>query len=318
MTARSDIDERVLDQALAWQAALEQDDADWDGYIAWLEADPRHRETFDSVALVAAAVDDHRGEIGNLLVAQTPMERPRTRLARAFVYAGGSVAAAIALMVAVPVLWTPSSVQTYSADNGRSRSVALANGVRVTLSPASSVVVRGKDAARIELTRGEAFFDIRHDPARSLTVSAGDYSISDIGTRFSVNLAAGTFRVGVSEGRISVASPRSEQDVEVAAGHQLVGGRDGLTLSPVAAGEVGSWRMGHLSYSDAPLSLVVADISRYSGKPILIDPSLEKTHFSGTLVIGDGSRLLPDLAAVMGVGVRVEGNGARLGAAAGR
>ena len=316
MTARSDIDERVLDEALAWQVALEQDDADWDGYMAWLEADPCHRAAFDSVALVAAAVDDHRGEMENLLAAQTPEKRPRRGFARALVYAGGGMAAAIALMIGVPQLWAPPSMQSYSADARTSRSVMLANGVRVTLSPASSIVVHGKDAAQIELARGEAFFDVRHDPSRSLTVAAGDYSISDIGTRFSVNLAGTAFRVGVAEGSIAVASPSSQQAVEVSAGHQLVAGGNGLTLSPVSVEEVGSWRAGRLSYSDAPLSLVLADISRYAGKPVMMDPSLEKTHFSGTLVIGDGSRLLRDLAAVMEVEVRMEGNGARIGAAA--
>jgi len=317
MTARSESDETMLDQALAWQAALERDDADWDGYMAWLEADPRHREAFDSVALVAAAVADHSGEIGNLLAAQTSAEQPRKRLSRAFAYVGGGLAAAIALMVAVPVL-QPPPIQTYRADDGSSRSIALTNGIHVVLSPASAIDVHGGDASRIELVHGEAFFDVRHDPARSLTVSAGAYSISDIGTRFSVNRAGDDFRVGVSEGRISVGSDHVERDVEVSAGHQLIASGDGLTLSPIAAADVGSWRGGRLSYSNAPLGLVIADISRYSGKLVLIDPSLEKTHFSGTLVIGDGSKLLPDLATVMGLEVRAEGRGVRVGAAPSR
>jgi len=65
MTARSNSEKAMLDQAVAWAAALESDDVDWDGYMAWLEADPRHRAAFDSIALVSAAVDDHRAEIGD-------------------------------------------------------------------------------------------------------------------------------------------------------------------------------------------------------------------------------------------------------------
>lgn len=318
MTARPDIDQYVMDQAVAWHTALERDDADWDAYILWLETDPRHREAFDAVSLVASIADDHRVEIANLLAAQTPAQRAPRRFGRVLAYAGGGIAAAFALMVAVPVIWAPAPVRTYSADGADSRSIDLANGVHVTLSPASSIIVRGKDAGRIDLARGEAFFDVRHDPARSLTVSAGDYSITDIGTRFAVNHAGPSFRVGVSEGMISVVSPRSQQAVQVSAGHQLIGNDEGLKLSSVEAGQVGSWRAGRLSYSDAPLSLVMADIARYSGKRVVIDPSLENTHFSGILVIGDGSKLLEDLATVIGAPLRVEGNGVRLGAAAPR
>ena len=58
MTVLKDIDERLLDEALAWRAALESDDADWDGYTLWLEADARHREAFDQIALTERIVDD--------------------------------------------------------------------------------------------------------------------------------------------------------------------------------------------------------------------------------------------------------------------
>jgi transmembrane sensor len=316
MTARSNSEEAMLDQAVAWAAALESDDADWDGYMAWLEADPRHRAAFDSIALVSAAMDDHRAEITSLIAAHAPSKAGR-RVSRLFAYAGVGIAAAIALILGVPLLWSPQSVQSYAADAHASRDIALANGIHVTLSPSSSITVRGKDAGQIELASGEAYFDVRHDPARSLTVSAGSYRISDIGTRFSVNFTGTAFRIGVADGTVSVASPGSEE-VQISAGHQLLSGSNGLTLSSVASSDVGSWRQGRLSYSNAPLPLVAADISRYARKAVQIDPSLEKTHFSGTLVIGDGSKLLADLAILMGVEVHLQGNGARIGAAAPR
>lgn len=313
MTARSDIDEEMLDQAVAWQSALESDDADWDGYAAWLEADPRHRQAFDSIALVSAAVEDHKAEISKILEAQASPRPPRSVPARRWFFSGG-VAAVLALAFAIPAIWLPPTTTSYTADAGESRSIALANGTHVTLSPSSSIVVHGADAAKIELAGGEAYFDVRHDPNRSLTVSAGGYHITDIGTRFAVNLSRGAFRVGVSEGSISVTSDQSDRGVQVSAGHQLVTSGDALTLSSVATAEVGSWRAGRLSYTDAPLPLVAADISRYSGRTVIVDPSLEKNHFSGTLVIGDGSRLLPDLATILAIQVRAEGNGARISA----
>ncbi|WP_176594597.1 FecR domain-containing protein [Sphingobium sp. EM0848] len=321
MTAQSDIDEGLIEQALHWQTTLESDDADWNGYMVWLEADPRHRDAFDAVALVAATVDEHKDAVRALSEAHVAAEARRP--GRRMWLWGSSAAAALALVVGMPMLRAPETAMTYASDAEASRSVSLAGGTAITLSPASRIVVHGKDARRIEMNSGEAYFAVKHDPSRSLTVEVGHYRITDIGTHFSVNISDGGFRVAVSEGAVAVSSDSTEGEVKVTAGHQLMA-RQGeeLALSPVVAAEIGSWRQGRLSYSNAPLSLVAADISRYSGKRIIVDPALEAGHFSGTLVIGDGSRLLADLAAVMDLSVHAEhaGNGdtLRLGRAGGR
>ena len=316
MTARPDMDEQMLDQAIAWQAALEQDDADWDGYLAWLETDPRHRKAFDSIALLDAAIADNRAQIKPLITrsVETAILPVPSRWRPRMLW-GGAIAASLAIMVAIPLSRSRSDPVTYNNEGTTNRSLALANGTNVILAPSSRIIVIGKDAGAIELARGEAYFDVRHDPTRTLTVSAGSYRISDIGTRFSVNLAGGTFRVGVAEGVVSVDTPGADTPVRIDAGHQLVGGRSGLALATVDVAQIGSWRSGRLSYTDAPLSLVAADIARYSGKAIIVDPSVEKKHFSGSLVIGDGSRLVGDLAAVMGIDAQTTGDAVRVSAA---
>lgn len=316
MTARSEHDEQILDQAIAWQAALEQDDADWDGYLAWLEEDPRHREAFDSIVLLDAAIAENRDSIAAVIAPPSVMpDGRRAARWRPKMLWGGAIAAGLAIMVAVPNFYSKSKPATYDNAGTVPRSLTLANGINVTLAPSSRIVVTGKDAAAIELARGEAYFDVRHDPARTLTVSAGQYRVSDIGTRFAVNLGNGSFRVGVADGTVSVITPSAAKAVMVFAGHQLAGGNGDLTLSPVDSAQVGSWRTGRLSYTDAPLGLVATDITRYSGKTIIVDPSVEKRHFSGSLVIGDGSRLVGDLATVMGIDAQTTGDAVRVSAA---
>lgn len=314
MTRHTNIDEAITDEALSWRAELERDGADWDGYVGWLNADPRHRAAYDELDLIDAAVAEHRREI-NRLLRPSPTSEPwlSRHISRVAGLAGVGIAAALAFVLAMPAVQDATSVRSYEAGGSAGRQIALADGIRVTLSPSSRIVVSGKGAERVELTKGEAFFDVRHDPARTLVVSAGRYSISDIGTRFSVNFAGTSFRVGVSQGAVAVSSDRTSA-INVTAGKQLLSTGDGLTLSPVSITEVGSWRSGRLSYSNAPLSLVAADISRYSGRLVSIDPSLEKARFSGSLVIGDGSRLLSDLVTVMGAEVRREEDRDRIGA----
>ncbi|WP_070155195.1 FecR family protein [Sphingobium phenoxybenzoativorans] len=316
MKARPEITEQMLDEALAWHMMLEADDADWDGYTAWLEADPLHRDAFDAVALVDAAVMDNRTAIRDLVAIRQPESSSASPSRRWML--GGAVAAAIALVFAVPMLRKDGAVSTYRTAPGESRDLALANGTNVTLSPASTIIVTGKDAAKIELASGEAYFDVRHDPSRTLTVAVNGYQVTDIGTRFVVNAAGGRFHVGVSEGIVSVTSPDGGRAVQINAGQQMFSGGGGATISSVPAADIGSWRSGRLSYSDAPLPIVAADIARYSGKAVTVDPSLEKKHFSGILVIGDGTRLVDDLATVMDIRVSPQKDGYRLGAAASR
>jgi transmembrane sensor len=315
MTQSSRIDDIAQDEALAWREALKRDDPDWDGYVAWLEADPRHRDAINQLDLADAAVADHREQIRYLLSADVRAVRPRTRVSRILLSAGAAAAAVVAAIVVVPAFRATDSVRSYAADDRKARVVDLGDGIRVALAPGSRILVRDGDATRIELSKGDLFLDVRHDPARTLTVSAGNYSITDVGTRFAVNRAGNELLVGVSEGAVAVSSSLIKTTVRVAAGQQLSAGRDGPTLSRVAPSDVASWRSGRLSYSNAPLSLVVADISRYAGKPVRVDPSLENAHFSGSLVIGDGSRLLSDLALVIGARIDRDKDHDRISAA---
>lgn len=316
MTVRSHEEDAIMDEALAWQAALARDDADWDGYIAWLEADPRHRDAYDAIDLVDATVDAHRGAVRDVLEAPPSVQPARFRLPRLAWVIGGGIAAALAFLLVLPMPWATSEMRSYAAEE-QARIVQLANGTTVTLGPASRILVHDEQATRIELAQGEAYFDVRHDPSRTLTISAGPYSVTDIGTRFSINRTEAAFRVAVSEGVVSIASAQMET-VRVAAGQQLVSAADTPRLSAVSADDVGSWRSGRLSYSNAPLSLVAADISRYANAPVIIDPSLENAHFSGSLVIGDGSKLVDDLATIIGAQVLRTKGRVRLSAAAGR
>jgi transmembrane sensor len=103
MTARPVMDERLLDEALAWHQALEGDDPDWAAFTLWLEADPQHRPLFDEIALTDRIVTDHRERLRALAPPSTSEIRPRRSGRRGFLY--GSIAAALALAVGAVTLW---------------------------------------------------------------------------------------------------------------------------------------------------------------------------------------------------------------------
>ncbi|MCB8828430.1 hypothetical protein LJD47_25800, partial [Escherichia coli] len=82
-------------------------------------------------------------------------------------------------------------------------------------------------------------------------------------------------------------------------------------LSTVVASDVASWRRGRLVYADAPLDVVVADLSRYTGKRVSVDQRLRNRKCSGVLAIANGPGMFRDLAELMSISSRPDGAGVR-------
>jgi len=301
----------IVDGAVRWQQAIVRDDMDWNGFTAWLEADPRHRAAFDDLALIDAAIDRHRPAIRAILPADDGAEPQigRRGTGRRW-FIGGGIAAAIALAVGTPLLYAPGPDATlYASRAGETRTIALTDGSQLALSADSAVSVSASQR-QIEVTRGAAYFDVPHDPARQLAVTVGDYRITDIGTRFAVDTDGARVSIAVAEGKVAVTPPNGSA-VALAAGQRLdATGDSPPEVTPIAPAAVASWRQGRLVYDNTPLTAVTHDISRYTGSRVDLAPGLDNRRFSGVLVIGDGSHLVSDLAAV--AGLAVERDGARI------
>lgn len=307
----NDREEQIVDSAVAWQQAITRDDMDWAAFTDWLEADPQHRDAFDEVALVDAAIDDRRNAVSALLRATdkaaqglddpaSGYSRPNGR--RWFL--GTGVAAALAVAIGLPLIQSEQARSiAYATQPGATRRVTLDDGSRLDLSADTSISV-GAHQRRMTLARGAAFFDVRHDPSRQLVIDAGGYHITDIGTRFSVEMAGTRVAIAVAQGSVTVTPPMGDA-LRLDAGDALSGdGGAAPVVSNVKPDAVASWRDGRLAYDNAPLTRVASDISRYTGKRIDLAATLGDRRFSGVLVIGDGSHLVSDLAAVAGLAVR--------------
>ena len=91
-----------------------------------------------------------------------------------------------------------------------------------------------------------------------------------------------------------------------------------MTVGRAEAGEIGGWREGRLTYSSAPIARVAADLSRSLGVTVEAAPEVAARPFSGLIVVdADAERLMPRVAALLGVEARRAGIGWRLTAAAG-
>jgi transmembrane sensor len=163
------------------------------------------------------------------------------------------------------------------------------------------------------MAAGGAYFDIRHDPDRTMVIRAGDYEVRDIGTRFDIVRTPDHLSVAVAQGQVRVA-PQEGQGLVLIAGKRVdiaaAGGE--AVVRPATADSVASWRGGRLVYDNSPLALVAVDLARYSGRSVTVDPSVADLRMSGVLSIGDGSKLIDQVEALLPVRADIEGSRIRL------
>lgn len=309
----------IRERAAEWHARIESDDMDWDAFAAWIDADPAHRAAYDAVALLDAEIVAGRDAIraalpANDIAAPTETAAPAARKARWWAGGGLAIAAALAvLLVPQPRSSSAQSPIVYRTGPTEVRTIGLKDGSRVVVDRNSELALRDGDAPEIEMKAGSAYFDIRHDPARTMVIRAGDYEVRDIGTRFDVVRTPDHLAVAVAEGQVTVGSPDREGLV-LAHGQRIdiAGPGREATIRRQDIANVASWRTGRLVYDDAPLALVAVDLSRYAGRAVSADPAVAGLRVSGVLIIGDGSRLVGQIEALLPVKAMVEDHRIRL------
>ncbi len=91
------------------------------------------------------------------------------------------------------------------------QSMALTDGSTIELNSDACVVVLYSDTKRlVKLVKGEAVFQVKHDPTRPFVVKSGATSIVDVGTRFDAYRREGRTRIAVTEGRVNLYHTPSE------------------------------------------------------------------------------------------------------------
>jgi transmembrane sensor len=144
---------------------------------------------------------------------------------------------------------------------GQRLSVALIDGTRVTLAPASRLMVPGGYASGDRSVRleGEGYFAVVHDAAHPFAVRARGVETRDVGTTFDVRAYpedAGT-RVAVAEGAVSVDNvPARAGDVAT-----VVAGRVALAHRGDVSDYL-AWVQGALVFDGTPLRDAVREIAR--------------------------------------------------------
>lgn len=282
-----------LDESVANRVAFLRAEAAWEalGRLKALGAGlPRRQvpapETLDAI---------HLGLPG--AIPEQPMPTPRTRYRVAVGLAACVIAVAGMALGSYRVWFTGDR---YATPVGGVASLPLADGSRITLNTDSQVRVNFNDHQRqIDLSQGEAFFEVAHDVERPFVVRAGGRRVVAVGTKFSVRREAEELQVVVTEGRVRVENgddeltqvlaftpaKKREERVVLSAGAVVSARKNDIVVQnhPLAdAEEILSWRNGFINFRGTRLADAAAEFNRYNTRQILVrDPVAANMQLTG-------------------------------------
>jgi len=305
---------RLRDEAVAW-AMRTGDPAfeDWDAFTAWLEQSPAHAAAYDQVAgaaldaAEALAATPQPGNDNSPVADPALASPPRRR------FLAGAMAAALAGVAILSVFQMRGGSYVVETAPGETRVLALEGGVEIALAGGTRLLLERDDPRSASLEHGQALFTVEHDPAAPYRLQVGDDRLVDLGTVFDVRHDAGSVSVEVSEGEVLFNPDR--QRVTVRPGQRLtsVAGSDEYVVEAVPLAEVGEWLEGRLTFRDATLGQVAADLSAATGRNFTVSPGAAGQTVSGSLLL-DGVEADPrGIGPLLGVPVRYRAGAWELG-----
>lgn len=247
-----------------------------------------------------------------------------------------SVGFALAALVAVALIgglqWFASrpQVQNYATRHGEQRSLQLPDNTIVRLNSDSAIVVSfERHQRRVEVIRGQAYFEVAKDPARAFGVQVDGLLIKDIGTAFDVYQEGTDTTVTVAEGQVQVwraplapsrgwlgldhhpPKPQGHAPIlDLAAGHQARIAASGAVESrgPIDVRRATAWIQGNIAFENQSIAAVAAQFNRYNNQQISIeDPRIGALPISGTFDAHDVATFVAFLDSLPDVRTEVSG-----------
>jgi transmembrane sensor len=306
-------------EAAAWLARLQQDERTPQTEAAfqdWLRADGANEAAFARATdvwemLPGAAAVRELGPSARLVA--PPARRRPNRVVE------WAVAATLLTGLVAGGLWWMSRPAVYETAAGEQQVKTLRDGSRVSLNTDSRISVSyGGGLRHIALERGEAVFDVEHDPAHPFVVDAGGERVRALGTSFEVRRDEGRVMVTLVRGRVDVSRLGENGAPAVVLARLTPGDRATIAaggeavLDRPSVDAVTAWRHGEVVFTNATLQAAAAEINRYGPvKVVVTDAAAAQLPVSGVFETNDATEFAVVMARMNGlraqrVGQRIE------------
>ncbi|PKI13230.1 FecR family protein [Colwellia sp. 12G3] len=278
----------------------------------WLSADKRHQVALKAMAdiwndmdeVLSMINDENASENVSIWPILTPIFKP-------FLLAASISFLSVFIWLAIPFDVEKNS---YVTSIGQQMDATFDDGSIIHLNTNSHIETEFSDEKRIiKLIKGEALFEVAHDPQRPFIVYVGDRLVQAIGTKFVVHLKSDNIQVTVTDGKVRMSKVAlntnlsdiqqlnsttiQEGDVFIAKGEKVIAVNNKapeLThFKPENIKRELSWLDGKLIFDNEKLYDVIEEINRYVDIEIVLkDPSLHNLRISGRFDLGDSEALI--------------------------
>ncbi|MDZ7895977.1 MAG: FecR domain-containing protein [Sphingobium sp.] len=307
MSARNDrTREEIEEQAALFVIAL-HDDADADSrarILAWIDESPHHAVAFaraeaaweETARLKGCVQHEYSVPAAREESANDPLD-PATPTRRRFLV-GGLLAASAVGVVSIGSWLTGRNY--HETGVGETRDIRLADGSALHLNTNSAVRVDyTADRRRLTLLRGEAYFDVAHDPARPFDVAIGNAVVRALGTAFNLRRRDQLVELTVTDGLVGVRTSGDTALHKVPAGEGAFIRAKSVALATLAEAEVGqrvAWRTHVIELTGESVVQAVEEFNRYRAHPIVIgDQRIASLRIGGRFSTDESQEFLTAL-----------------------
>jgi len=314
-TRHTSIDE----QASLWAARLEGSTltaADRAALDAWLAENTAHRAALTGYCQFSADLEEQLPALvaaGGVKMPEPATPRRASRWNFPWLASLG-VAAAAAITVAVWFGAPGLRYEKFAAPVAHRQSVTLPDGTSVELNAHSTLLVEHFRAERrVQLTEGEAFFNVAKDKAHPFIVTTPTGTVRVTGTEFDVHTAPAELDVTVVEGSVRVQPVSGLEGTRrdpplLGAGDSLSARTSGVSVQKLAGTDVEdllAWRQGQIVCDGMLLREALARFSRYNGRTLTASPAAENMTVGGRFSLDDVDAFLSALRQMFTTPVRV-------------
>lgn len=301
-------------QAAAWLERREREDwseKDLAEFEAWIDASVAHR-----VAYVRVDAAWSRAEWLKEVHPFAPTVATSRSWSSLFLRAAAALALTTALGTGAVYYLARPTDREFSTPVGGHETIAFADGTSVELNTDTAIRARMTTSSRtIWLEKGEAYFQVKHDPASPFVVVAGDHRIADLGTKFFVRADPGQLEVALVDGRIRFGALDSKAQAHSAMltpGDVITATASSVYVTKEShmaiARELG-WRRGVLEFDKTPLVDAAREFNRYNRKKLIVaDPAVASITIDGTFPINNSAAFVRVIRNVLGLRVDQRGD----------
>lgn len=321
LNVQQDLPANIVEQAIEWHMRLQEENASVDNqqqFERWLNKDIAHSQAYSRIQALWQKFDHVEPNVIKPILAdsmQTPdfLNANKSRKKTLKKAATALSILVIGLMVFQQQKTEHLWVASYQTNVGEQRTMQLPDNSTLILNTQTIVELDYTNKQRrILLKQGELFIKVAKDQSRPLIVSTHNATARALGTQFMVQVATNYSQVAVVESQVEACATRQwyqfkpSNCITLSAGDTTNISQQRIAPKQQAdVAQATGWVTGKLAFDNQPLSVVMAELQRYSTFKLQLSTSaLANLRVSGVFPAQDTARSLELLASRLPIEVK--------------